>query len=70
MPPRADQFADRLAHKARITEDVVRAEIRKAAGARKTVLPDRVTAPAASAEAGRTWAALGLVHDAAGSGRC
>ena len=26
-----DQFADRLAHKARITEEVVRAEIRKAA---------------------------------------
>ena len=27
-----DQFADRIAHKARITEEVVRAEIRKAAG--------------------------------------
>ena len=26
-----DQFADRIAHKARITEEVVRAEIRKAA---------------------------------------
>jgi DNA primase len=36
-----DQFADRLAHKARIMEDVVRAEIRKAAGARKTVLTAR-----------------------------
>jgi DNA primase len=61
-----DQFADRLAHKARITEDVVRAEIRKAAGARKTVLPDRVTAPAGPlkpAERGLLW---GLVHDAAG----
>jgi DNA primase len=31
-----DQFADRMAHKARITEEVVRAEIRKAAAARKT----------------------------------
>ena len=31
-----DQFADRIAHKARITEEVVRAEIRKAAAARKT----------------------------------
>ena len=36
-----DQFADRIAHKARITEDVVRAEIRKAAVSRKTA----VTAP-------------------------
>ena len=32
-----DQFADRLAHKARITEEVVRAEIRKAAVQRQTV---------------------------------
>src|SRR5919198_2675986 len=31
-----DQFADRIAHKARITEEVVRAEIRKAAAARRT----------------------------------
>ena len=38
-PATRDQFADRLAHKARVTEDVVRAEIRKAAGARKTELP-------------------------------
>jgi DNA primase len=33
-----DQFADRLAHRARIAEDVVRAEIRKAAVARKTTV--------------------------------
>lgn len=61
-----DQFADRLAHKARITEEVVRAEIRKAAGARKTVLPDRMTAPAGPlkpAERGLLW---GLIHDAPG----
>ena len=38
-PAVRDQFADRLAHKARVTEDVVRAEIRKAAAARKTDLP-------------------------------
>ena len=60
-----DQFADRLAHKARITEEVVRAEIRKAAGSRKTVLPDRVTAPSGplkTAERGLIWA---LVHDSA-----
>jgi DNA primase len=31
-----DQFADRLAHKAKITEEVVRAEIRKAAAKRET----------------------------------
>ncbi|MGE5357653.1 MAG: DNA primase [Bacteroidales bacterium] len=36
-----DQFADRLAHKARITEDVVRAEIRKAAVERRTALTTR-----------------------------
>jgi DNA primase len=33
-----DRFADRLAHRARITEDVVRAEIRKAAVARRTTV--------------------------------
>jgi hypothetical protein len=34
-----DQFADRLAHKARITESVVRDEIRKAAAQKKTQAP-------------------------------
>ncbi|HEY7500287.1 MAG TPA: DNA primase [Vicinamibacterales bacterium] len=34
-----DQFADRLAHKARITEEVVRAEIRKAAARKETAVP-------------------------------
>lgn len=38
-PAVRDQFADRLAHKARVTEAVVRAEIRKAAAERKTELP-------------------------------
>jgi len=38
-PAVRDQFADRLAHKAQVTEGVVRAEIRKAAAARKTELP-------------------------------
>jgi DNA primase len=33
-----DQFADRIAHRAQITEDVVRAEIRKAAAGRRTSL--------------------------------
>jgi DNA primase len=36
-----DQFADRIAHKARITEEVVRAEIRKAAVQRKTEVTTR-----------------------------
>jgi DNA primase len=36
-----DQFADRLAHKARIGEEVIRAEIRKAAVARRTSLTRR-----------------------------
>src|SRR5215831_1626979 len=60
-----DQFADRIAHKARITEDVVRAEIRKAAAAKKTVLTDREMPGAGSAgqlkpaEKGLIW---GLFH--------
>jgi DNA primase len=36
-----DQFADRIAHKARVTEGVVRSEIRKAAVNRKTELTTR-----------------------------
>jgi len=36
-----DQFADRIAHKARDTEDVVRAEIRKAAVNRQTAVTTR-----------------------------
>jgi len=58
-----DQFADRLAHQARITEDVVRAEIRKAAGARKTTVSPQVfatVAPLKPAERGLLWS---LVHD-------
>jgi hypothetical protein len=35
-----DQFADRLSHKARITEEVVRAEIRKAAVQRQTSIQE------------------------------
>jgi DNA primase len=60
-----DQFADRIAHKARITEDVVRAEIRKAAAARKTVVTTRElpaagpAGPLKPAERGLIW---GLFH--------
>lgn len=60
-----DQFADRLAHKARITEEVVRAEIRKAAVDRRTTLTAREL-PAFGqlkpAERGLLWA---LLHEPA-----
>jgi len=63
-PAVRDQFADRLAHKARVTEDVVRAEIRKAAANRKTELPaERVPSLQGNvrkAEKGLIWS---LVHD-------
>ena len=60
-----DLFGDRLAHKARILEDVVRTEIRKAAVARRTTLNDaerHVSArpPIKTAEKGLIWA---LVRD-------
>ena len=57
-----DQFADRLAHKARITEAVVRDEIRKAAAQKKTEAPAvavPVTARMLDAEQGLLWT---LVH--------
>jgi len=59
-----DQFADRLAHKARITEDVVRAEIRRAAVERKPALTARELpsfGQVRQAEKGIVWA---LFHDA------
>jgi hypothetical protein len=56
-----DQFADRLAHRARITEEVVRAEIRKAAVQRQTTVETR-RMPALTelkpAEKGLIWALL------------
>jgi DNA primase len=64
-----DQFADRLSHKARITEEVVRAEIRKAAVQRQTNVDEvqrRVPAmgQVKVAERGLIWA---LMHQAAGA---
>ena len=56
-----DQFADRIAHKARILEDVVRAEIRQAAVRRQTTLAPRgssSTARITPAEKGLIWATL------------
>ena len=65
-----DQFADRLAHRARITEEVVRAEIKKAAAKRETAIavldrPKVGLDQVKTAEKGLIWA---LIHDpAAGS---
>jgi len=58
-----DQFADRIAHKARITEDVVRAEIRKAAVQKKTTVTTRelpATGQLKDAERGLIWS---LIHN-------
>jgi DNA primase len=63
-----DQFADRLAHKARITEEVVRAEIRRAAVDRRTTVTSRELpsfGQVRTAERGLIWA---LFHDADGAG--
>lgn len=60
-----DQFADRLAHKARVMEEVVRTEIRRAAVARRTTLEDRErpgSQHVRTAEKGLIWA---LVHEPA-----
>jgi DNA primase len=57
-----DAFADRLAHKARITESVVREEIRRAAAQRRTQAPAVAVPPTVrvrTAEQGLLWA---LVH--------
>jgi DNA primase len=62
-----DQFADRIAHKARITEEVVRAEIRKAAVGRRTTLTAREL-PAAGqlkeAEKALIWSLIHKTGDA------
>jgi DNA primase len=57
-----DRFADRLAHKARITEDVVRAQIRKAARERRTTVTVRelpALGQVTKAEKGLIWL---LIH--------
>jgi hypothetical protein len=62
-----DQFADRLAHKARITEEVVRTEIRKAAVQRQTVVEEGTLLPVGQikpAERGLIWA---IMKDPAGA---
>jgi DNA primase len=66
-----DQFADRLAHKARVTESVIRAEIRKAAVARRTELPAERLQPGKrrlrDVERGLLWAIVHTPESAARS---
>jgi DNA primase len=60
-----DQFADRIAHKARITEEVVRAEIRRAAANRRTTVSIQdgpAFGPLKEAEKALVWA---LFHNTA-----
>jgi len=62
-----DQFADRIAHKARITEEVVRSEIRKAAVHRQTTVTTRQLpsfGQLKQAEKALIWA---LIHDTPGA---
>jgi DNA primase len=62
-PAARDQFGDRLAHKARITEEVVRAEVRKAAVQKRPELTKRDLpnfGQVKSAEKGLIWA---LIHE-------
>jgi DNA primase len=57
-----DQFADRIAHKARITEEVVRAEIRKAAVGRRTTLTARELPAAGQLKEAEKALIWGLIH--------
>jgi DNA primase len=60
-----DQFADRIAHKARVTEDVVRQEIRKAAVQKRTEMTPRELPSLGQlkdAEKGLIWC---LIHNTA-----
>jgi DNA primase len=58
-----DQFADRIAHKARVTEEVVRAEIRKAAVQRKTTLTTRELPSFGQLKHAEKALIWGLVHN-------
>ena len=69
-PAARDQFADRIAHKARITEEVVRTEIRKAAAHRRTVVAAADTLSPDSlkqAEKALVWALFHNTADARGA---
>jgi DNA primase len=58
-----DQFADRLAHKARVTEDVVRAEIRKAAVQKRTTVTSRELPSFGQLKQAEKALIWGLIHD-------
>jgi DNA primase len=58
-----DQFADRIAHKARITEEVVRAEIRKAAVQRQTTVTAREIPSLGQMKQAETALIWSLIHD-------
>ena len=58
-----DQFGDRIAHKARITEDVVRAEIRKAAVQKKTAVTDREVPATGQLKASERALIWSLIHN-------
>jgi DNA primase len=59
-----DQFADRIAHKARITEEVVRAEIRKAAVNRRTTVTTRELPSFGQLKEAEKALIWGLIHNA------
>src|SRR2546428_10092390 len=58
-----DQFADRIAHKARITEDVVLAEIRKAAVNKRTSVTTRELPSFGQLKHAEKALIWGLIHD-------
>ena len=58
-----DQFADRIAHKARITEEVVRAEIRKAAVNRQTDVTTRELPSFGQLKQAEKALIWGLIHN-------
>ena len=58
-----DQFADRIAHKARITEEVVRAEIRKAAVSRRTTVTTREVPSFGQLKHAEKALIWGLIHN-------
>jgi len=58
-----DQFADRIAHKARITEEVVRAEIRKAAAGRRTSVTARELPSFGQLKQAEKALIWGLIHN-------
>jgi DNA primase len=60
-----DQFADRIAHKARITEEVVRSEIRKAAASRRTTVATGDLPSVASLKQAEKALVWGLFHNTA-----